>query len=61
MKGILALPDDIVENVTRKNWSKLYDEYMIHDGDYVWTPETMKEFIKNIVDRSKETEDEQNT
>jgi len=45
----MKLPEDIFKVVNRKNWSKLFDEDMVQESEYVWKPEVMKKFIKAIL------------
>ncbi len=61
----MKLPEDIFKVVNRKNWSKLFDDYMLapfpptalldkkkkepQELEYLWKPEVMKKFIKAIL------------
>lgn len=46
---IRELPEDIINQVNKENWEILFDDYMTFQGDYVYTTETMKEFIKSLL------------
>lgn len=43
------LPESIIKNVNRKNWERVFDNEMIYEGEYVWKPEVMKEFIRKLL------------
>ena len=60
---ITTLPEDIIKNVNKQNWERVFDEHMVfetalhlkrkeknlHECEYVWTPDVMKDFIKAIL------------
>ena len=54
-----CLPEDVLKNVTSKNWRKLYNDFMIIGGmDYAWKPEVMEDFISRLLAKqSKEIGD----
>lgn len=47
--SITFLPDDIIKYANVMNWEELFNNYMVHRNDYVYKPEIMKEFIRNII------------
>ena len=49
MKAILRLPEDIIKRTNKRNWKRLFNTYMVFDGDYVWSPSVMRDFISKIV------------
>lgn len=51
---IYNMPEDIIKKVNWKNWEKIFDEEMVigpdkHRQEYMWSPDTMRKFIKAIV------------
>ena len=48
---LTKIPEDIIKAVTPENWEELFDEQMIFEKQYVYDVETMKEFIKALLDK----------
>lgn len=46
---ILSVPEDVIKSATPENWEELFDKYLIFEGGYVWKPEVMKDFIRNVL------------
>lgn len=51
--NIVNLPNDIIKQVTYKNWKKSYWKDVIYEDDYVWAPSVMYKFINSIVKSMK--------
>ena len=48
----LRIPEDIIEKATPEDWEELFDKYLIYKGNYVWKPDVMKDFIKNLLNKT---------
>lgn len=64
--NITCLPGDIINKVNLSNWEELFEDLIVNEYDYetkkvkeqhyVWKPEVMKDFIKNLVKSTTKNE-----